>query len=362
MIAESLEDRIMQEDLELLSGELCEENGFPLAQIANSTVFVSGATGLLGSQVVKALACFNRLKNTQIKMIALVRSMDKAKKVFGDLLKRGDITLMVGDVNHAISCPGAIDYVIHGASATSSRYFVEKPVETIGTALDGTRNVLEFARDKRVRGMVYLSSLEVYGTPLQTGQRIAEADYGYIDPLSVRSSYSESKRMAECLCVSYAKEYGVPVKVARLSQTFGAGVSYDDGRVFAEFARCAVEGRDIVLHTQGNTVRSYCYSRDAVSAILYILLKGEAAEAYNVTNMDTAISIREMAELVAQTLSHGRSSVVVDIPDDLASFGYNPEMVIRLDAEKLERLGWRPTVGLQEMYERMAASSFQKSV
>lgn len=359
-VTECMENEIMQEDLELLTGQLCTENGFPFEKIENSTVFVTGATGLLGSQIVKALACLNRVRNARINTIALVRSMDKAKTVFGDLLKRGDITLMVGDVNQQLTCPGAIDYIIHGASATSSKYFVEKPVETIATALDGTRNVLEFARDKSVKGMVYLSSLEVYGTPERTEGRITEKDYGYIEPLSVRSSYSEGKRMAECICASYAKEYGVPVKVARLSQTFGAGVEYADGRVFAEFARCAVEQKDIVLHTAGNTVRSYCYTRDAISAILYILLKGQTAEAYNVTNMDTAVSIREMAELVAEKIGKGKIKVVVDIPEDIASFGYNPEMVIRLDATKLESLGWKATVGLEEMYQRMVESSFRR--
>ena len=96
--------------------------------------------------------------------------------------------------------------------------------------------------------MVYLSSLEVYGTPDGTKEFITESDYGYIDPLQARSSYSEGKRMVECLCKAYQEEYGVPVRVARLSQTFGTGVAYDDGRVFAEFARCAMEKKDIVLH------------------------------------------------------------------------------------------------------------------
>ena len=157
----------------------------------------------------------------------------------------------------------SVDYIIHGASATSSKYFVSNPVETIYTALDGTSNILKFATEKKINGMVYLSSLEVYGTPEKDADLITENDYGYIEPLSVRSSYSEGKRMVECLCASYAHEYSVPVKIARLSQTFGPGVAYEDGRVFAEFARCALEQRDIVLHTQGHTVRSYCYTKDA---------------------------------------------------------------------------------------------------
>ncbi len=351
---ESPDNKILQEDLEILAGS--DIGGMDWRDLS---VFVTGATGLLGSQIVKALACLNRLKNAGIHILAFVRNEEKARTVFGELLDRGDIELVIGDVNMPISFEGRADYLIHGASPTSSRYFVTNPVETIYTAVDGAKHVLEFAREKQVKGMVYLSSLEVYGTPLKEDGLISEQDYGFIDPLSVRSSYSEGKRLVECLCASYAKEYHVPVKVARLSQTFGAGVDYNDGRVFAEFARCATEKRDIVLHTQGRTVRSYCYTRDAVSAILYILRRGEAGEAYNVTNMDTAVSIREMAEMVCETIGESEIKVVYDIPADVSSFGYNPEMVIRLDAGSLMALGWRASVGLEEMYRRMTAEAWK---
>lgn len=280
------------------------------------------------------------------------------KRVFGGVEENEALSFYFGEIEEPVLYEGGVDFVVHGASPTSSKFFVTNPVETILAAIRGTRHVLEFARDKGVRGMVYLSSLEVYGTPEEGREWIKETDYGYLDPLCVRSSYSEGKRMVECLCVSFAKEYGVPVRMARLSQTFGAGVDYADGRVFAEFARCAVEGRDIVLHTQGNTVRSYCYAKDAVAAILYVLLKGESGEAYNVTNMDTAVSIREMAELVSGLYPDKPVAVRVEIPEDVASFGYNPEMVIRLDSTKLQGLGWKATVGLDEMFRRMIESGF----
>lgn len=160
--------------------------------------------------------------------------------------------------------------------------------------------------------------------------------------------------MVECLCASYAKEYEVPVKIARLSQTFGPGVTYEDGRVFAEFARCALEQKDIVLHTQGRTVRSYCYTKDALSALLYILLHGKTGEAYNVTNMDTAISIKDMADMVCETIGNGKIKTVIDIPEDVSAFGYNPEMIIRLDSSRLMELGWTATTGIEEMFVRLA--------
>lgn len=349
--AESPFDTILQEDLENVS------NHFPFSsELSGKTVLVTGATGLIGSQLVRALSCMNRLHNTGVKVIAFVRSREKAEKVFGELLQRGDVTLKIGDINQPVSMEEPVDYIIHGASATSSQYFVSHPVETIFTAIDGTRNLLKLAVDKKVQGFVYLSSLEVYGTPAPDAGLIDESYSGYLNCMQVRSSYSEGKRMVECLCASYASEYGVPVKVARLSQTFGPGVEYHDGRVFAEFARCAIEKRDIVLHTAGNTVRSYCYTKDAVNALLYILLRGECGQAYNVTNMDTAVSIREMAQMVCDLFPESGIQLQFDMPKNLASFGYNPEMVIRLDSRKLQSLGWKAETGLEDMFRRLIES------
>lgn len=351
-----IKDKILREDMEEIAQDALLGDA-----LSNSTVFITGATGLLGSQAVWAMRYMNRSKGSGIRIVAMARSEDKVRNIFGDLSAADDMTVYYGDINEPIRYTGEVDYIIHGASATSSKYFVSHPVETIQTALDGTRNILEFAKNKRVKSMVYLSSLEVYGTPDAEIDLISETDYGYLDPMQVRSSYSEGKRMAECMCAAYAAQYRISVKAARLSQTFGAGVDYTDGRVFAEFARCAVEQKDIVLHTPGNTVRSYCYTKDAIRAIFYILVKGEAKEAYNVTNMDTAVSIREMAETVSGLFPDRPIQVKVEIPEDVSAFGYNPEMVIRLDASKLQRLGWKPTVGLTDMFLRMIESSFSEA-
>lgn len=147
--------------------------------------------------------------------------------------------------------------------------------------------------------------------------------------------------MAESLCFSYFKEYGVPVKIARLAQTFGKGVQKNDTRVFAQFAGAVREKKDIVLHTAGDSVGNYCEIEDAVEAIFLLLEKGENGEAYNVANEANTMQIREMAELVADKIAHGEIHVVYDIPESNLH-GYAATTGLRLSSQKLRQMGWRP--------------------
>ncbi|WP_042195555.1 NAD-dependent epimerase/dehydratase family protein [Paenibacillus camerounensis] len=340
-------DNILQQDIAKVSFDLQK---FP--EIKNKNFFITGASGLLGSLVVKALLHLNSRDEYNISVYALVRSIEKAEAVFGELLENERLIVIVGDIQDIPQIDGEIDYIIHGASVTSSTSFVKQPVETIATAINGTFNVLELAKMKQVSSMVYLSSLEVYGT-LNSDVPITEECGGYIDSLSVRSSYSESKRMAENLCSAFCAEYKVPVKIARLTQTFGAGVSYDDNRVFAQFARSVIEKKNIVLHTEGTTVRNYCYTSDAVRALFYILLKGESGKAFNVANMETSISISDMAKLAASLGSN--TEIVFDLNNNI-NHGYNPVMKICLDTSNLNKLGWSAEVGLLKMYQNLMTS------
>ncbi len=344
------DDKILQRDMKYIS------DNYDFPELRGRCVMITGATGLIGMHLVRALDAFNQNKDYDTTIIIAARNEEKVREVFSDLLDKKWIRVFISDINSPLSYPGEVDYIIHGASMTASKDFVCKPVETIKTALTGTENVMTFARNKAISGVVYLSSLEVYGTPDGKNETIKEDDYGYIEPLNVRSSYSEGKRMAECLVSSYSSEYEIPAVIVRLSQTFGTGVDYNDGRVFAQFIRSAMEKKDIVLHTAGNTVRTYLYTRDAVTGILTALTRGKVREAYNITNKETAVSIREMAELVKDTFKEADIDVRVEIPEDVSKLGYNPEMVIRLNTEKLEALGWRAEVSLREMFINMRDS------
>ena len=344
-------DSVLQNDLDQFAQE------FPLsAQLRDCSVLITGATGLVGSALVRALACLNRTYGLNIKILAVVRNREKARCVFGQLLVRPDIILIDGDVTEDIQVEEEIDYIFHTASITASKVFVTQPVQTLMTAIIGTQKILELAREKAVKSFVYVSSMEAYGITDPSLERVHENDLGYIDILSVRSSYSEGKRTCECLCSSYASQYGVPVKIARLAQTFGAGVSVNDNRAFAQFTKACIAGQDIVLHTEGKSVGNYCYSTDAVNGLLTILLRGENANAYTVVNESTSMQIRQMAQLVSDTLTDGRTKILFDIPESALTYGYAPDVTMRLSNEKLSALGWKPTVDLPEMFRRLEAS------
>ena len=318
-------------------------------ELLNSkTILITGATGLIGCNVVKHLLDYGKDKADAPTIIALVRNEKKAQEMYKGYK---NIQFYVADICEKVEINESVDYIIHGASQTASRAFVNEPVETINTAIKGTVNMLELAREKRVKSFVYLSSMEVYGAPTND-EKIDEKHSTNLDTMSVRSCYPESKRMCESLCASYHSEYGVPAKVVRLTQTFGPGVSYNDGRVFAEFARCAIEGRDIVLHTKGETKRNYLFTEDAAEAILTVLLKGKNGEAYNAANEETYCSILKMAEVVAGKCANGKIGVDVQL-EDINSFGYAPTLKMNLDTSKLQALGWQPKTGFEEMFKSL---------
>lgn len=321
----------------------------------NSTILVTGATGMIGEQIVKSLLLANEEKDTNIKIVGLVRNKKKAQTKFQH---NKNLKFIVQDVTEPIRYRGKVDYIIHTANSTSSRYFIEHPIETIHSIIHGTMNVLEFAKDKKIKSMVYLSSMEVYGiVPIDGKEPLKENDYGYLNILKTRSSYPESKRLAETLCTSYFAEYGVPVKIARLVQTIGASVDYKDNRVFAQFSRNVCEKQDIVLKTDGETTRNYCYITDAIAAIFILLERGINGESYNVANKAAKCSIKELAYKLSN--KYKTSEVKFQLDDKL----YPPATKLVVDTTKLEALNWSAKVGLEEMFDRLINTfSSRKSI
>lgn len=353
-------DPILQEDLDRVADDALLEK-----ELRGKRILVTGATGLVGSWLIRALACMNRRHGSGMRIYGVIRNAAKADAIYGDSFRaREDVRFLTANITapdfaeKVRNESGELDLVIHGAAVTASKMMVEQPVETIMTAIEGTRNVLELAKAAGAQRFVYLSSMEMYGTLAdESGRDIpaTEDRLGFLDLTKVRTDYPESKRMCENLCIGFGHEYGLSVMIARLSQTFGAGILPWENRVFSQFARSAMQGTDIVLHTKGLSEGNYCYTRDSVRGILTIAVRGEAGQAYNVSNEKTHTTIAKMAQLVAEKIAGGAIHVVYDIPETNA-FGYAADTKLFLDASKLRALGWEPEADLEEMYRRLIAS------
>lgn len=332
---------ILKDDLEYISNY-----NLPYENLKGNTVLVTGATGLIGFHLIKALLTIG-----DIKIIALIRNINKAKEIYTKE-ELEHISFAIGDIVEEINIDVEVDYIFHCAAITTSKIMINNPVETIMTSVNGTNNILKLAAVKKSKSVVFISSMEMYGSFDDDAGEITEEKIGYIDPLKVRSNYPESKRLCENMCIAYLHEYTVPVKIARLAQTFGAGILPWENRVFAQFARSAMNGTDIVLHTKGLSEGNYCYTSDCITGLLTILLNGENGEAYNISNPKNHTTIANMALMVAEKIADNKIKVIYDIPE-INTFGYAADTKMKLNSDKLQKLGWKPQVDLEEAYKRM---------
>lgn len=314
---------------------------------ANAAYLVTGATGYIGSMLVE------QLLQQGHPVTVLVRNPGKLPAAW-----REQLTVIQADLTTPVeqwALPQQWEHlhIFHCAASTQSAEMVRHPVAVADSIVLGTRHILELARRFGAESMVYLSSMEVYGQVYcEEGQRIGEDTLGQVDLTKARSCYPMAKRMAETYCCLYAEQYGLPVKIARLAQTFGRGVPATDNRVFAQFARAVRTGTDIVLHTPGTSMGNYCDLDDALQALCFLDKHGQSGQAYNVVNEENTMMIRQMAQLVADELAAGKIRVVFDIPAD-DRYGYAAPTGLRLSGQKLRDLGWQATTPLVEMYRKL---------
>lgn len=338
-----------------VAGDLAEivHRGLPWRQLANSSVLVTGASGMLPSYAAYTLLALNDRYGTGIAVQALVRNEHKARRILGEVLDRPDFELIVADVATALTVHGDIDYVIHGASPARPALHGADPVSTMKANLVGTLNLLDLCVDKGARGFVLMSSAEVYGSQPAGTVLIDENSYGGFDILNPRACYSESKRAAETLCAVYEAQHGLISRIVRFGHIYGPGMALDDGRVQADFAADVVAGRDIVLNSDGTGVRTYTYVADAVAGMFYALLRGDET-VYNVSDERGLVSIRELATLFTQVRPERELQVrFTNATDERA---YSPAIGQGLSSARLEALGWTALVDLPTGLDRMIAA------
>lgn len=312
--------------------------------IKGKSVLITGACGMICSAVADMLMTLNDNNGCNTGIYLAARSEKKTSLRYGERMSRSDVHYVEYDATRPFNTDIPFDYIIHGASNADPKAIMSKPVETMTANIYGTQSLLEYTVSHSKCRLLYISSSEVYGRK-QSEQPYTEDEYGYVDILNPRSCYPTSKRAAETLCASFRKEHGTDAVIVRPGHVYGPTMTETDSRASSQFPRDIVSGSDIVMKSKGSQLRSYCYMTDCASAILSVLVAGVSGEAYNISNRNSVVTIRQMAEAFAKA---GGRKVVFDIPSSAELAGYNMMDNSSLDATKLERLGWKAETGMEE--------------
>jgi UDP-glucuronate decarboxylase len=332
--------------------ERVHSSSIPWGLLDGKTVLVLGATGMLPAAMVDALmAARAGPGKIDVRIVALVRSSERARLRFNHWLRDDGFSLLIQDVTQPVRSGLKPQFIVHAASPASPKFYRPDPVGTMLPNVVGTLNLLNLAREARAERVLFFSSAEVYGRFNNPPQAIDEETFGSLDPNETRSCYAESKRMGEALCSAYALQYGVPATIVRPFHTYGPGMKLNDGRVFADFIRDVVTGREIVVKGDGKDQRSFCYLSDATEAFLQVLLRGQPGQAYNIGNPSGSISTGDLASLLSGLFGKPppqTSKTNLNVGDKA------PEMAAatRPDISKIAGLGWSPTTGPADGFRR----------
>lgn len=327
---QSLEEvQFAEKDLKLLKGK---------------SILITGAGGLICSALMDILIYLNGKSGLNLSIYAAGRNKEKITQRFSYWQIDRDYNFIAYDALLPVQTDVQFDYIIHGASNAAPTKFITEPVETMLSNFEGVKNLLEHIRRTGSGRLLYISSSEIYGKK-ESREAYSENEYGYVDILNPRACYPSAKRAAETLCAAYKKEYSIDYVVVRPGHIYGPTATSNDNRASSQFPRDVKNGKHIVMKSVGDQLRSYCYVMDCATAILTVLLKGESGEAYNISNKDSIVTIRDMAEAFAKA---GGQTVKFDFPTEEEAASYNLMDNSSLTSDKLESLGWQGQYSMQE--------------
>lgn len=315
----------------------------PFEEMNNKNILVTGANGLIASYLIDFFIYLIENRKINLKVYALCRNKEKAEKRFISHKNKKYFNLIIQDVCNDYNYKIKFDYIIHAASNAHPKAFIENPIGVIEANIIGTKKLLDYSVKNGNEKFLYISSSEVYGEN-QLVEKYKEDDYGKIETMNFRSCYPESKRMAETLGCCYEKQYGINFISARPGYIYGANYIEESTRANEEFIKLALAGKDIILKSTGEQIRSYCYIADCVSAILLVLLRGEKGKAYNIANEEQEISIREFVEKIAKI---SKVKLKFEIDQEIEKKGYAKIKNTILNNSDLKKLGWNGKYSLE---------------
>lgn len=297
--------------------EIIEGLGDDAQRFAGKTILISGGAGFLGRHFV---ALFRELNRSVLSTPCKVISADNYITGEQVALHDGDrhdpnVVDVWADVSYPLPIREDLHFILHLAGVASPVYYMKYPLETIESAVHGTKNLLDLARrNSALEGFLFFSSSEIYGDPDPRSVPTPETYHGYVSSVGPRACYDESKRLGETIATVYQQRYGVPVAIVRPFNVFGPGMKHNDRRVIPMFTYEALNRRPLPVHGDGSQTRTFCYISDAICGFTKTLLRGRPGEAYNIGNADNEISMRQLASLYAELVPES-SYGCVDYPE-----------------------------------------------
>lgn len=304
-----LSSKIIQEDIACLAEAL--RGYYP--DFEGKTFLLTGAGGFLGKYMVLLLAylnenCLSR-KVSAILLDNFVTGYEQQVLADNEYLQ-----FKRHNVIEPFATEKPVDYILHNAGIASPVYYTKYPIETMDVGTIGTRNMLELARKKHVKSFIFMSSSEVYGDPDSAHVPTPETYNGNVSVIGPRACYDESKRFGETLSITYWRVFNVPVKIIRPFNVYGPGIRPDDYRVLPNFIEHALRREPLPIHGDGRNTRSFCYINDAVESIFRVLFSNADGEPFNIGNPEPEISVKDLAQLVAEFVPHDVKVINIDPP------------------------------------------------
>lgn len=316
--------------------------------LKGANIFITGGTGFIGCWLLESLCHANELLELGISATILSRDVQGFRSKAPHLVDYIPFTFQQGNVIDFNSPSGLFTHVIHAATDASAELNEHHPLLMFDTIIDGTRRVLNFCLEKKVEKVLFLSSGAVYGQQPWELLKVPEEWRGGPDCLDPRNTYAEAKRAAEMLCTIYQKQHGLRITISRIFALLGPYLSLGIHFAAGNFIQDAMAGRKVTVAGNGAPYRSYLYASDLTTWLWHMLVRAKPGCAYN-CGSDEAISVKDLAALIAATLNDGEYQVLGDADRGWNLGRYVPETQ-RISSE----LGMKIKVGLKESIIRTA--------
>jgi len=350
---------VVQMDLKYIVDQL----NFELSSLSGKKILITGGAGFLGFYLVQSLLYWNQSAREPQKIDITI--YDNYIRGIPDWLIALESDPNLHLVRQDIVSPLPKDisdfaYIIHAASIASPTYYRKYPIETMDANVNGLRSLLEYSKQRKERGLpieglLFFSTSEIYGDPTPENIPTPENYRGNVSCTGPRACYDESKRYGEALSVNFARQFELPVTVARPFNNYGPGLKITDKRVIPDFARDILAGKDIVMHSDGSPTRTFCYVADAIVGYYKILIRGKPGEAYNIGVESPEISIAELAKqmtLIAKDLFGYKGQVMHKVSSENDYLVDNPNRRCPVIAKARQELGYNPGITLEEGLRR----------